>query len=501
MILESTDIAGAMRYRKKQREFLKGGRPEFVNQYMYGSGGPAYDPDDAYCTLSLEGEGTNGSTAILDSKDRAWANVNGATLSNAVTPPYDTTSMLFNGSTQYLMAAPKDAGLNLTGDFIVSTYVYVTAMASGRIAPIIAQYGNTTTDKGFLFGIQNSAGTIQLFLFHSPDGTSAATLTIAVTFTGFALNTSYFISYSRSGNNFRFFVNGTQMGATQTMSTAPFNHPTQPYTVGMAYAAAFSDRFFPGRIKGLRVYKGIAQTANYTVPLPLLPVTYTDPNMTFTKSILRMNNIGTPTTLSDDKGITWTAGGAAQQTANYPKFGAGGLDVPASGFSGIWTAIANVAPGAGDFSFETYLRQYQTAQVSSRVMQLGDGDIYGGISLSINDGVSAQRMQLHSSINGSSWAYASPVLFNIVIGTYYHLHVGRIGTTLLMHLNGILLASPTVSGTLNAPGGGRFILGGNISTGASRSVGSTFDSFRATVGKCRFPAATFNLPDREHALV
>jgi hypothetical protein len=86
---------------------------------------------------------------------------------------------------------------------------------------------------------------------------SAGTITI---------NTWQHVAATRSGNSWRIFINGIQVGATTTNAT------TYSTAYGCCVGTSYYNETFIGYIDDLRVTKGLARyTANFTPPTAALP--------------------------------------------------------------------------------------------------------------------------------------------------------------------------------------------------------------------------------------
>lgn len=80
-----------------------------------------------------------------------------------------------------------------------------------------------------------------------------------------SLNTWYHLAVCRSGNNMRFFVDGTQVGSTQSFSSTIADVSTA-LTVGSILFVGF-EYYFKGYMDEVRLTKGEAlYTSNFTAP-------------------------------------------------------------------------------------------------------------------------------------------------------------------------------------------------------------------------------------------
>jgi hypothetical protein len=177
--------------------------------------------------------------------------VGGAKISQAVFK-YGTGSISFNGTTDYL-SIPTNPALNLsTGDFTIECWLYRTTSFADSY--IISSSGSGGMFFGFFGATIIGYGRAVV----AWDYQSAAH--------GMSLNTWYHLALTRNGTSIRIFVNGVQVGVTQTSSQA-YDLGVTSTTIGSQGAAYYHG----GYIDDLRVTKGIARyTATFTPPTAAL---------------------------------------------------------------------------------------------------------------------------------------------------------------------------------------------------------------------------------------
>jgi hypothetical protein len=171
-------------------------------------------------------------------------------------------SMYFNGSSSYLMSAANQAYELGSGDFTIECWVNISAAASD--AGIVG--------KGPVGSVNNSiwsiefVGTGNTIGFYAP--AAAASFIITGT-TNIKSSTWTHIAVSRSGNNTRLFVNGTQEGSTYT-SGYTITTGNNLYVGGGFYAP--TTRTITGYVDDLRITKYGRYTANFTPPTAPFPL-------------------------------------------------------------------------------------------------------------------------------------------------------------------------------------------------------------------------------------
>ena len=189
-----------------------------------------------------------------------------AALSTTVTK-FNSRSMYFNGSTDYLLM-PSSSAYNLgSGDFTIECWIYPTTVVSNGI------FGIGTQDPDSNLIRIGSGSTLQFWLGGSNSGGSGAgTKTGIITCaTTLVVNTWYHIALVRSGsetNNVKLYLNGVLDG----QGTATYFIASNYAVLGRDYPT-YSAEYFAGYIDDLRVTKGVARyTAAFTPTTQTLPL-------------------------------------------------------------------------------------------------------------------------------------------------------------------------------------------------------------------------------------
>ena len=223
----------------------------------------AYDPpvcDNSNDVLLLHCNGADGSTSFVDSSPR-----------NHVVPAYgnaqiDTAesrfggaSGLFDGDGDYLVIPDSDDWYFDTRDFTIDFWVRFDQLSNATLAGQYPPIGVVNFGWAVSY-IHDSPG---LDFTHSPDG--SANLWTHYYFPWMpSASIWYHVAVTRSGNDVRAFVNGSQIGLTVTMLNVPFNS-SLPLTVG-ARDGGWMDRL-DGWLDELRISKGIARwTSSFEPP-------------------------------------------------------------------------------------------------------------------------------------------------------------------------------------------------------------------------------------------
>jgi hypothetical protein len=187
--------------------------------------------------------------------DAAWQN-NALTVGDAqvstTQAQWSPTSMKFDGNGDYLTLQSNPSFAFGTNDFTIEAWIYLSAMSGDYF--VISAIGAPGGFFGFRNGTDIGYGRVATaWDYNTPSGISTGSWK--------------HIAWCRSGTNMRMFVNGTQVGATQTTSTS-YNLSISNTNVGSQGA----NYYFNGYIQDLRLTNGYARyTANFSVPTAAFP--------------------------------------------------------------------------------------------------------------------------------------------------------------------------------------------------------------------------------------
>jgi hypothetical protein len=208
------------------------------------------DGDFADVSLLLKGEGTNGSTTILDSSSNNLSvTVNGdAQISTAVNTPFGTGDgvLALDGNGDNLKVPASSLFAYGTGDFTWEWWSY-QAVLNGY-----------TLDHGF------NEGSIASNKYYNSSVVSTVLYTTG--FAGVTTNTWHYFTVARKSGVTTLYLDGVE-----TASAAdPYNYTGRPLTVGSYGGNGF---YLNGYISNLRITKGVARyTSNFTPPTAPFPI-------------------------------------------------------------------------------------------------------------------------------------------------------------------------------------------------------------------------------------
>jgi hypothetical protein len=210
-------------------------------------------------SLLLHGDGTNGSTTIVDSSSspKAVTAVGDAQISTAQSK-FGGSSLAFDGTGDYL-TVPSSADFAFgTGDFTVEFWLKSQNSSNQRgILQISDATGGLSTSYAnglvFYFPTASSIGA----LINGAGLQSANNI--------LSLNTWHHVAATRSGTSFAVFVDGVQ----SITSTSSANLTASNLAVGGYYDTSY---LLNGYIDDLRITKGVARyTSNFTPPTAPFP--------------------------------------------------------------------------------------------------------------------------------------------------------------------------------------------------------------------------------------
>jgi len=229
----------------------------YINPYRFAAAGPT-DPDFANVSLLLHGDGTNGSTTIVDSSPspKTLTAVGNAQISTAQSK-FGGASILLSGAGDRI-TTPSNSDFALgTGDFTVEAFVRETTRT--QFATLI-EIGNHLQATGIVFltnGGTNLSGRIGVYA----GGFFGAQLSGP-------LNVWNHVAYVRASGQLTCFVNG--IGGT-TVSFTNNLTDTSTVTIGSNAGGSAGYRLY-GYIDDLRITRGVARyQANFTPPTVPFP--------------------------------------------------------------------------------------------------------------------------------------------------------------------------------------------------------------------------------------
>jgi hypothetical protein len=221
--------------------------------FVGGLSGGDSDPYFANVSLLLHGDGTNGSTSIIDSSPnpKIVTAVGNAQISTAQSK-FGNSSISLGGSRDRL-TVPSNAGFILTSAFAVEAWLYPTNTSSSGSVIMQLEGG------GFEIFITPA---LNIVVNRDPFSTLISTTSAPI-----VLNSWQHIAITWDGTVARIFRNGSLVGSSST--TTGLTAGSGQLRIGDYSTNNYS---YIGYISNLRITKNIARyIANFTVPAAPFP--------------------------------------------------------------------------------------------------------------------------------------------------------------------------------------------------------------------------------------
>lgn len=219
------------------------------------------DPYRSQVSLLLHGDGTNGSTTIVDSSPtpKTVTAVGNAQISTAQSK-FGGSSLAFDGTGDSAETEILNDFAFGSGDFTIECWVWFNSITANTT---IMRMDSGSGYNGILFGHGTNLGCYVTSAGAGWDLVSNQPLTGAT-----GLNAWHHVALTRSSNTFRGFVNGSQ--TFSVTSSLSIYQPNPMVRIGSANpngAIAMN-----GYIDDLRITKGVARyTSNFTKPTAPFP--------------------------------------------------------------------------------------------------------------------------------------------------------------------------------------------------------------------------------------
>jgi hypothetical protein len=399
---------------------------------------------------------------------------------------YSTTifggSGYLDGTGDYL-SIPANAAFTFgTNDHTIEFYYYLPSTSLAGAYATQWKYSSASTQQAtndYYFQI-GTAGGSNVGLLLGGGGSWGILIQPSVSINAFVGVWTH-IAWTRSGNTFRLFFNGVQVG-TGTYAGS-ISAQSNPMLLGQEGAGSYAGGYY----SNFRVNNGTAlYKANFAPPVaPITAVANTSLLCNFTNAGIidnaMMNNLETV--------------GDAKISTVQSKYGGTSMYFDGNGDNLSGLANPSLDMGTGNWTIECWV------YISSRTLN------YPAIFSNNNGSYSAGAIALTNS-NADNGAYvdrfvlavydiATPTLVassTNSLNTWYHLALVRNGTSLVMYRDGISVASTTIS--TNAVfnwGKLGYCIGGGNWDGAQSYFNGYIDDLRVTKGFARY-TSTFTPP-------
>ena len=362
----------------------------------------------------------------------------------------------FDGTGDYLSIADDPAFDFGTGDFTIEAWVYCTALSSSTYSTIAGVWASGF-QMAFLFSLRST----DILLALGNNSTFGVTVVRSVTIPTFQW---LHVAASRSGTSLRLFLNGQQIGATETST----QNLTAGATLDIGRNKDGNTQFLTGYMSNLRIVKGTAvYTANFTPPTaPLTAITNTSLLLNFT-------NGGIIDNAADN--VLETVGNA-QISTSVKKYGTGSLAFNGSNAYLTSPSSSDLAFGTGPYTVEFWIYFNAIANWNEFIATSNDTTV-GRWCIYYNSG----SISVVRTGGGGATAYA----WTPSTGQWYHFAATRDSSSVQrLFVDGVLVASATSTNDYSQNG---FRLGYTPYSNAP-FLNGYIDDLRITKGVARYTA-------------
>jgi hypothetical protein len=182
------------------------------------------------------------------------------------------SSMLFDGTGDYISSPGSPLWLNGSGDWTIEGWIYLSSTPATNGFYIYGQDSGAAAIRTMSIVYNNStAGSWKIWATSSGSSWDIAN---DVTFGSFTLATStwYHFAVVRNGTNLKLYIDGTAQGSGSTISGSIQTNTSFNFNAFGQFQNLSGSGGFPGYIDDYRITKGYARyTANFTPPTSALP--------------------------------------------------------------------------------------------------------------------------------------------------------------------------------------------------------------------------------------
>jgi len=250
-------------------------------------------------------------------------------------------------------------------------------------------------------------------------------------------NTWYHVAISRSGNDHKLFLDGTQIGSTYT-NTNNITSVNANSVIGGISSNNLGDStlIFKGYMDEIRLSNSARYTTTFT------PSTTAFTNDVNTLLLLHCNGSNTTTVFTDDIGTnliprtpnTITARGNAQVSTAQNKFGGASMLSDGAGDCLQVSSNADFGYSTGDFTIEFFIRPTTNLTSTYNIWdQRADGE---GVAVKPSIYISGSTLYYYTN-NDNRISYG----VTLQSGTWYHIALSRSGTSTKLFLDGTQVGS------------------------------------------------------------
>lgn len=352
---------------------------------------------------------------------------------------------------------------------------------------------DTTSGDQWLFAHYNASGALRSWGLHltagslsfvvSSDGT--ATTSISYTWSP-TLGTPYDISVTWDGATIRIYIDGVYV-ATGAWSSA-FANSTNVLTVGCRFVTGAAADFLDGRIKAIRLTRGIDRAAGSTTtytrhltPFATTTATLTDSNW---PNVVLLVEALADGTIRDASPYDWSLGlnGGIIFSNSIQPFS--GVNSVAFDGSNDYISVADNAAlefGSGDYTLEAMTRHSVNTAIHHFVTKWDSGGNNRSWAWRYRGDAATDIDDVARSANGStSAATVSGGAFTPVVDTWYHRAACRNGSNTRIFTDGVQKGSTDTTNVNFFDGTASVLVGAIGASGATQFMSGYLSEVRVT---------------------
>lgn len=227
---------------------------------------------DGEVLLLIHGEGADGNQSFVDSSGyNRPITVYGNTQYDTAQAKFGTSSIYFDGSSDYLTLPDSEDWAFGTGDFTVEAWYRAISYdhyAGLKYPNIIGQRANYGTNDAWTWLVNAQSSPNYPSWIYDYDG-GAGPYGVAIA-TSLAVDTWYHGCWERYGAELKYYHNGVATGTVHNIGTRSIDNSSKPLYIG-ALPGVIAETYWKGWLDEIRVTRGARYRGNFAVPTARFP--------------------------------------------------------------------------------------------------------------------------------------------------------------------------------------------------------------------------------------